>query len=204
MVPAMESSADKPTGAEAGWRTLSTRRPFKNDVFAVREDNVELPGGKRKSIAYLERTAAVIIIPVTPKGEIVLINHYRYAVDKWCLEVPAGGIEDAPNESLEECARRELREEVGGGCQSLTYVAGFYSANSLMNEKCHVFLAEEVALQDPDRGAAELMETRLLQAGEALALVRAGRMTDGQCALAILLCEPRLREKGYLGASPPA
>ena len=73
-----------------------------------------------------------------------------------------------------------------------------------MNEKCHVFLAEEVALQDPDRGAAELMETRLLQAGEALALVRAGRMTDGQCALAILLCEPLLREKGYLGARPPA
>ena len=199
MVPAMESCADKPTGAEVGWRTLRTRRPFKNDVFAVREDKVKLPGGKRKSIAYLERTAAVIIVPVTAKGEIVLINHYRYPVDEWCLEVPAGGIEDAPNESLEECARRELREEVGGSCQSLTYVAGFYSANSLMDEKCHVFLAEEVSLQDPpERGAAELMETRLLQGAEALALVRAGRMTDGQCALAILLCEPLLRAKGLL------
>ncbi len=196
----MESRADKLTGAKAGWRTLSTRRPFANNVFAVREDEVELPGGKRKSIAYLERTAAVIIVPVTAEGEIVLINHYRYAVDEWCLEVPAGGIEDAPNESLEECARRELREEVGGSCQSLLYVAGFYSANSLMDEKCHVFLAEEVSLQEPERGAAELMETRLLPAKEAIALVRAGRMTDGQCVLAILLCEPLLREKGLLGS----
>jgi 8-oxo-dGTP pyrophosphatase MutT (NUDIX family) len=196
----MESSADKPTGAEAGWRTLSTRRPFKNDVFAVREDEVELPGGKRKSIAYLERTAAVIIVPVTREGEIVLINHYRYPVDEWCLEVPAGGI-DSPDETLKKAARRELREEVGGRCRSLVYVAEFYSANSLMDEKCHVFLAEGVALQDaPDRGAAELMETRLLPAEEALALVRAGWMMDGQCALAILLCEPLLREKGYLAA----
>lgn len=67
-----------------------------------------------------------------------------------------------------------------------------------MDEKCHVFLAEEVVLQEPDRGAAELMETKLMQAGEALALVPSGRMTDGQCALAILLCEPLLRAKGLL------
>jgi ADP-ribose pyrophosphatase len=183
---------------------VGTRRPFKDKVFALREDDVELPGGKRKSIAYLERTPAVIVVPVTPEEEIVLINHYRHPVDEWCLEVPAGGVDDAPNESLAEAARRELLEEVGGSCQSLTYVAGFHSANSLTNETCHVFLAERVGLQKPDRGAAELMETRGLPAAEVVALVRGGRMMDGQCALAILLCEPLLRGKSYLGASQSA
>ena len=200
MLAAMKSSADKPTGAEAGWRTLKTRRPFKNKVFAVREDKVELPGGKRKKVAYLERSGAVIVVPVTRAGEIVMIHHYRYAIDEWCLEVPAGGI-DSPNESLRKAARRELREEVGGRCRSLVYVAEFYSANSLTDEKCHVFLAAEVVLQEPpERGAAELMEIRLMPAAEAVALVRAGKMTDGQCALAILLCESLLREKGLSGS----
>jgi ADP-ribose pyrophosphatase len=199
MFPNMKSSADKAIGAQAGWEIRKTKRPFKNDGFVVREDKIKLPGGKRKKIAYLERTAAVIVVPVTRAGEIVLLNHYRYAVDEWCLEVPAGGIENSPNESLKQAARRELREETGGICRSLIPVAEFYSANSLMDEKCHVFLALDVVLKDPpERGASELMETRLVPADEVMSLVRAGQMADGQCALAILLCEPLLLKKGHL------
>ena len=188
----MGRKTEKPIGKKAGWRTLSTKRRFKNKVFTVREDKVKLPGGKRKRIAYLERAPAVIIVPVTRAGEIVLISHYRYAIDEWCLEVPAGGV-DAPNESLKQAARRELREEVGGTGRALRSVGEFYSANSLTNEKCHVFLAIDVLLNEqPDRGAAESMEIVLLPVKEVLALVRAGQMRDGQCALAILLCQPLL------------
>ncbi len=189
-----KKQAQKPTGRRTGWKLLKTRRPFRNKVFQVRRDKVELPGGKRKQIAYLERSAAVIIVPVTAAGEMVLIHHYRYAVDSWCLEVPAGGVKSARHETPRRAARRELREEVGGTCRTLTRVAEFYSANSLMDEKCHVFLAREVALRHPpERNAAEQMETRLMPAAEVLRLVRAGKMMDGQCALAILLCEPLLR-----------
>ena len=39
---------------------------------------------------------------------------------------------------------------------------------------------------------------------EALAFVHAGKMKNGPCALAILLCEPLLREKGYLGTEKHA
>lgn len=35
---------------------------------------------------------------------------------------------------------------------------------------------------------------------DALALARGGRIVGGQSALALLLCEDRLRQNGYLGA----
>ncbi len=196
-----KSKQKKPVGTRAGWQWRKTKIRFKNKVFALREDKIELPSGRRKRLAYLERTDAVIIVPVTRAGEMVLINQYRYSVDEWCLEVPAGGTHDKPNESLEEVARDELREEVGGVCESLTYVDYLYSASSLTDEKCHVFLAEGVELsEEPEKQATEKIEIKLMPIAKALALVHAGEMKDGQCALAILLCEPLLRERGHLGS----
>ncbi len=172
---------------------------FANKVFTLREDKIELPRGKRKRFAYMERTDAVIIVPITSAGEMVLIEQYRYTVDEWCLEVPAGGTHDKPNESLAEVARDELREETGGICKTLTYIDYLYSASSLTDEKCHVFLAEAVGIsEEPEKEATEKIEVKVTPLKEALALVHAGQMKDGQCALAVLLCEPLLWRKGYL------
>lgn len=195
---AMAAKKDKPTSAKAGWQLQKSKVRFQNKVFALREDKIELPGGKRKRFAYMERTDAVIIVPITTAGEMVVINQYRYSVDEWCLEVPAGGTHDKPNESLEEVARAELREETGGVCKKLTYVNYLFSASSLTDEKCHVFLAEDVVLsEEPEKEATEKIEVKVMPVKKALALVHDGKMKDGQCALAILLCEPLLRKRGY-------
>ncbi|HEY1582285.1 MAG TPA: NUDIX hydrolase [Chthoniobacterales bacterium] len=191
-----KSRRKKAVGKKAGWKRCKTKIRFRNKVFALREDKIELPDGKRKRFAYMERTDAVIIVPITAKGEMVLINQYRYSVDKWCLEVPAGGTHDKPNESLVDVARAELREEVGGVRETLTYVDYLFSASSLTDEKCHVFLAEGVELsEEPEKEAIEKIEVKVVPLKRALAFVHAGKMKDGQCALAILLCEPLLRKR---------
>ena len=132
----------------------------------------------------------------------MLIKQYRYSVDEWCYEVPAGGTHDKPDESLEEVAHEELREEVGGTNAQLTYVDYLFSAVSTTDEKCHVYLAENVQLAASDeQEAGESIKVELIPVAEALEFVRAGKMKDTQCALAVLLCEPLLREKGYLSGS---
>jgi ADP-ribose pyrophosphatase len=136
----------------------------------------------------------VIIVPVSQEGEIILLNQYRYPVDDWCLEVPAGGTHDANGASLEEVARKELREEIGGTAESLRYVTFFYSANAFSDEKCHVFLAQGVEIsQEPDREQSESIRMQRLPAGEVFELARRGEMKTAPCALAVLLCEPLLR-----------
>jgi ADP-ribose diphosphatase len=195
---ASEPDEEKPNGAQAGWKLRGKKIHFQNPVLTLREDTVELPNGEETTFAYVERAEAVIIVPVTRSGEMVMVNQYRYAVDAWGLEVPAGGTHDAPNEPPEEVARKELREEVGGVCGSLTFVDYFYSAISTTDEKCHVYLAEGVELSEkPEREASETLRTKMMPVAEALAFVHAGKMHNGACALAVLLCEPLLREKGY-------
>lgn len=189
----MAAHRDKPNGAKAGWQLRSSETRFENDICRLREDEVELAGRKRTKYAYLERDEAVIVIPVTPAGEIVMLKQYRYPVDEWCFEVPAGGTHDSCDAALEEVVRKELREEIGGTAQRLTYVDFFYSAPASTDEKCHVFLAEGVELtKDQKTEATEAIEMQLLPAAEAIEAAQNGKMKTAQCALALLLCAPLL------------
>ena len=189
----MAAKPEKPNGEKAGWKLLGSVTRFENEICRLREDQIELKGGRKSDYAYLERDAAVIVVPVTTAGEIVLIKQYRYPVDEWCLEVPAGGTHDSGDAALEEVARKELREEVGGSAKSLTYVTSFYPANSLTDEKCHVYLAQGVELsKNPKTESTEDIQTQLLPAEKAMELARSGAIKTAPCALALLLCEPLL------------
>ncbi len=199
----MAANREKPTGAKAGWQLLGKETRFENEICRLREDEVELEGGKKIKYAYLERDEAVIVVPVTAAGEVVLLKQYRYPVDEWCLEVPAGGTHDSGDAALEEVARKELREEIGATAQSLKYAGFFYSANSMTNEKCHVFLAQGVELRREQKTeASESIEIEMVRVGKAIELARSGAMKTGPCALAVLLCEPLLRDVGQHRPTP--
>lgn len=199
----MADAQQKPNGAKAGWHLRSSQTRFENNICRLREDEVELEGGKEITYAYLERDEAVIIVPVTTDGAVVMLRQYRYPVDEWCLEVPAGGTHDACDAALEEVVRKELREEIGGTARSLKYVDFFYSANSITNEKCHVFFAEGVELKKEQKTeATESIELQLVPAAKAIALARSGAMKTAPCAMAVLLCEPFLAQVGARRETP--
>ena len=162
-----------------------------------------MEGGKKIQYAYLERAEAVIVVPITTSGEVVLLKQYRYPVDEWCLEVPAGGTHDSGNASLEEVVRKELREEVGAMAKSLTHVGFFYSGNSMTDEKCNVFLAQGVELSKKQHTeTTEEIKVQLVPVEKALELARSGAMKTGPCALAVLLCEPLLSSAAQYQPTP--
>lgn len=158
---------------------------------------VELPNGGTLSYAYLERAEAVAIIAITRSCEIVLLKQYRYPVDEWGLEVPAGGTHDSG--TAEQVVTKEVREEAGATAESIGYVNFFDSASAFTDEKCQIFLAEGVVLaNDPRREASESISLQVLPVATALELARSGGMKTSSSALALLMVEPVLKAKGYL------
>jgi 8-oxo-dGTP pyrophosphatase MutT (NUDIX family) len=160
--------------------------------FRVRQDGITLPDGRPGLFNVVEHDGAVWIIPITPAGEIVLLYHYRYSVDDWCWEIPAGGIKDGL--SLEETALEELREEIGGQTDQIEAVGQFYTSNGISNEVAHIFIARGVTLGPTDHEVAEVMEVHLKPISEVLRMAKANEISDGPSALALLLNEKRLRE----------
>jgi ADP-ribose pyrophosphatase len=141
----------------------------------------------------------VWVVPVTLDGQVILIHHYRYPVDDWCYEVPAGGLPQGlePTQKRaqsEWIARRELLEEIGGTAANLQYAGQFYTSNGISNEVAYVYLATGVKLAEPRREPTELMEACPVPAEQALRMARQGDIADGPSALALLWCEPLLTE----------
>jgi ADP-ribose pyrophosphatase len=173
------------------WETLSSRLIWESRWYDLRQDRLRTQDGHEFTYTMVDHPGAVWVVPVTSEGQVVLVRQYRYTVDDWCYEVPAGGI--SPDLSPEEVARRELFEEIGGTATGLRYVGRFYTSNGISNEIAYVYLAGGVKLGEPHREPTELMEMRLVPVEEVLRMARNGEISDGPSALAILWCESLLR-----------
>lgn len=174
------------------FQTTSSRIVWTSPWYRIRQDDIILPDGQSGVYNVVEHPGAVWIIPITESGEIVLVYHYRYTVDDWCLEVPAGGLKKGL--SLEGTALAELQEEVGGTAANLEYAGHFYTANGICNEVAHIFIATGVELGQTNHEPAEIMEVRKMPVDQVLQLAHANQISDGPTALALLLCEERLRQ----------
>jgi ADP-ribose pyrophosphatase len=191
---------DKPLGEQLGWRLLDTTYPFVSPWITLRQDRVQLRGKDEPiEFNYQEHPCAVGVEPVTSRGEVVLIRQYRYTIDAWSLEVPAGGMHDANGATHEEVARKELEQEIGATCGDMLYVGCYYTTVGQSDQAFHIYLALDVALereQSPEE--TEQIEVEPVPAAQALAMCRDGRIKDGNAALALLLCEGHLRERGFV------
>ena len=68
--------------------------------------------GNRRTWRWAGGESAVMIFPITPDQEVVLIRNFRIPLRQYVIELPAG-IKDKPDESDAETAERELLEETG-------------------------------------------------------------------------------------------
>ena len=181
---------DKHNGRAHGWRRLTTDYPYTYRMFRVRRDQVRWPDDEVRDYSYVQAPGAVWIVPVTADGQVALIRQFRYTVDDWCWEVPAGGFHDFAGSPI-ELAQKELTEEIGGSSDSWVHVGSFRPGVSLLDEECHIILAQDVRLdREPCREPGEIIEIHLVPFERALEMALTGEMQDGHSALALLRCEP--------------
>lgn len=185
MIDPLMEKIDKPR-----YETLSRKHLWQSKWYNLRQDAIRTPDGTEGTYTIVEHPGAVWVVPVTDAGQVIMEYQYRYTVNDWCWEVPAGGL--LPDHTPEQMARRELEEEIGGRAEKLRYVGWFYTMNGIGTEVAHVFLATGVQLGPTQREPTEIMETRPVPVTEALRMARHGEITDGPSALALLLCEPHL------------
>lgn len=191
----MTHSDDKCNGQAYGWQRLATDYPYTSHMFRVRRDQVRWPDDHVAPYVYIQACGAIWVVPVTADGQIVLIRQFRYTLDDWCWEVPAGGFHDFTGSPI-DLAKRELVEEVGGTSDDWLYVGWFRPGVSVIDEICHVVLARNVRLGcEPQREPGEIIEVHLVSPERALEMARNGEIVDGHSALALLRCEPYLRSQ---------
>jgi 8-oxo-dGTP pyrophosphatase MutT (NUDIX family) len=82
----------------------------------------------------------VVIVPVTDRGEVVLVRQFRPPVNGHVIEFPAG-LNDR-GELLEDVARRELLEETGYAAGEMVFLAAGPMSSGASGEILTGFLAK--------------------------------------------------------------
>jgi ADP-ribose pyrophosphatase len=143
-----------------------------------------MPGGRETTREIVEHSDCVAIIALDDKDNVLLVEQFRKPVEKRLLEIPAGGIE--PGEKLEDCVRREMREETGFLPKRVERLGGFYSAPGYSTEYLHFFLATELVsspLQAEDSESIRLVPVPL---SEVIGLINSGEICDAKSIAALL------------------
>jgi ADP-ribose pyrophosphatase len=135
----MPSSCKNPV-AEHDFATLSSETVYVGKIFALRADEVAMPGGGSARREVVEHYGAVAIVALDEDGNLVLVYQYRHPIGRRLWELPAGLL-DMGDEAPHLTAARELEEEAGLAAAHWQPLIDIDSAPGFSDESVRIFLA---------------------------------------------------------------
>lgn len=157
---------------------LSSEIVFTGKVFSVERARVRLPHGRESVQEIVRHSKSAVLIPVPEPGHVILIRQYRYSLNTWMWELPAGSADEG--ETPEQAARRECHEEIGKVPATIVRLAAVYPTPGYCDEEMVFFRvsnledAHEKAEVDED----EDIQIKVFELREARDMVRRGEITD--------------------------
>ena len=164
-------------------KRLARRELWQGSVGRFGEDDIQLPDGRRITLAVLQHPGACAVVPIRSDGQVVMLRQYRYAVAQTLWEIPAGKLD--PGESLEHCARRELEEETGYVAGGLISLGSIVTTPGFCDERIHLYLAHDLRAGQRALGANESLECTTLSFERAIELAENGEISDAKTAIAL-------------------
>lgn len=149
-------------------------------IFQVEIDVVKLPSGHTVDMEIVRHPGSVVLLPIPNPGSIILIRQFRYTINRWIWELPAGSLK--PGENPDDAAARECEEEVGLAPARVTRLRGYYPTPGFCDEEMIYYRCEDLRPPAADSPARkdedEEIEPRTFTLAEARALITSGEIAD--------------------------
>jgi ADP-ribose pyrophosphatase len=157
---------------------LESERVFDGKVFSIDRDRVKMPNGRTVTVDVVRHARSVVLVPVPEPGKLTLVRQYRYAVNTFLWELPAGSVDEG--ESPEEAARRECHEEIGLVPSTIVRLGAMYPTPGYCDEEMFFFRlsglekTDETAEVDED----EDIEVQIFDLSDVRDMIRRGEIRD--------------------------
>lgn len=165
-------------------------------------ESVTLPSGVAVELEIIRHPGAAAVVPLHADGTVTLVRQYRHAGGGMHIEIPAGVLE--PEELPVVCAARELSEEVQLAAETLTLLSAIHTTPGFTDERIHLFVGTGLTPTNGAPDADEYLQPIRMPLSEAVAMVRAGQITDGKTIAGLLLAHLDRTEARDEAPSQPA
>ena len=168
------------------WETLARREVVDRRPWVrLWAEDVRLPDGRViEDFSTIDLPDYVVVVALTPEGQVVVERNYKHGPRRVCINLPAGYLER--DESPLAAARRELLEETGYVAEEWVSLGSFANDGNRGCGQGFFFLARGARrVAAPDAGDLEELVIGLLRPDELAQAVRSGEVAILSIAAAI-------------------
>ena len=166
---------------------LDRKAIWNGKIFNIEQLLVRLPDARERKYDLIDHRDSVTILPVDNDRNVWFVRQFRMGCLSDLLELPAGVMDEG--ETPEECASREIREEIGFSANDLQKIGEIYLAAGYITEKNHIFLARQLSESPLQQDDDEFLETISISIQKAYAMARSGQISDSKTLAAFFLAQ---------------
>lgn len=168
---------------------LASHLVAQSRLFRVESLELRFSNGVERSYERLVPGGygAVMMVPITKNGEVLLIKEFGAGVEDYTLTLPKGAVD--MGESLEEAANRELKEEIGMGARQLQFLKNMSLSPSYIKSGIDVWLAWDLYPEQLEGDEPEPLEVVPWPLDKLNDLVQRADMTEGRAIAALYMAK---------------
>lgn len=167
------------------FKRLNRRLVQKGAIIDYYKDTIAVPNGHIVEWDFIKHQGAAAVVPITDDGKVLMVRQYRNALDRYTLEIPAGGL-NGPDEPTKLAAARELEEETGYRSDDLELLISINTTVAFCNEKIDIYLAKNLKPSQQHLDEDEYIDVQAMDISELMQMIYDCRIMDAKTVSAIL------------------
>ena len=165
------------------YKRLARNLVQKGSIIDYYKDDIEVNGHIAKW-DFVKHNGAAAVVAVRNDGKLLMVRQWRNALDRYTLEIPAGGLNK--DEPTIDAAARELKEETGYSCGKIEPLISINTTVAFCNELIDIFLATNLIKGDQNLDEDEYLGVEAWELKDLLQMIDDGIIKDSKTICAIL------------------
>jgi ADP-ribose pyrophosphatase len=166
------------------YKRLGRTLVHKGKITSFYTDRMLLPNGVEADWDFIDHKGAAAFVAETKDGKILMVRQYRNALERYTLEIPAGGINEG--EDFCQAAVRELEEETGYVVEDAQHLLDIYTTVAFCNEKIGIYCGKVEQKKEQHLDADEFVDCYEYDLDELLQMIEKGTIQDSKTVSALL------------------
>lgn len=167
------------------FKRLGRKLVHKGNIIDFYTDTIQVPNGNIVEWDFIGHKGAAAVVPVREDGKILMVRQFRNALDRYTLEIPAGGL-NSLSEPMIEAAARELEEETGFTSDRLEFLISVRTTVAFCNEKIEIYVAKNLKPGKQHLDEDEFINVEAYDVEELCDMIYEGKIEDAKTISAIM------------------